>query len=204
MDIQLSELIEKIKKEGIQSAQTEAAKLKEDAELEAKKILETAKTEAAAIVNKAAEEAKRSEIAGIAAIEQASRNLVLAFKAEIQGLLDRLIAESVSSSYSVNMIKDLLPELLKNWAVKNTDSLTVLLSEADLEKLDSSFKAELNSTFKSGIELKPEKTLGSGFRIAEKDGSAYYDFSSESVARLLSAYLSPKLAEILKSAVEVK
>jgi len=204
MDIQLSELIEKIKKEGIESAQTEVVKLKADAELEAKKIIETAKSEAKTIVGKAAEEAKRSESAGSAALEQASRNLVLAFKGEIQGLLDKLVTDAVAASYSADALKSILPDLLKNWAVKNTDSLTVLLSEADLAKLDNSFKNQLASTLKGGVVLKPEKTLGSGFRIVEKDGTAFYDFSAESVAIMLCAYLSPKLAETLKNAVEEK
>jgi V/A-type H+-transporting ATPase subunit E len=34
----------------------------------------------------------------------------------------------------------------------------------------------------------------------EKDGSAFYDFSSEAVANMLSAYLNPRLAESLKTA----
>jgi V/A-type H+-transporting ATPase subunit E len=50
------------------------------------------------------------------------------------------------------------------------------------------------------VELKADRNLGAGFRIAGKDGSAYYDFSSESVAELLAAYLNPRLGEILKTA----
>ena len=198
MDIQLHELIEKIKKDGIESAQAGAAKLKSDAEAEAKKIVDDAKREAGVIAAKAKEDAERSEKAGIAALEQASRNLILAFKGEIQELLDKLVAEAVSSSYSVETIKGILPELIKNWAVKNTDSLSVLLSEADLAKLDDAFKAKLASALKGGVELKAVKKLEKGFHIVEKDGSAFYDFSAESVGAMLSTYLNPKLAEILK------
>ena len=202
MDIQLHELIEKIKKEGIESAQAGAVKLKSDAEAEAKKIIENAKREADSIIAAGKTDAERSEKAGIAAVEQASRNLVLAFKGEIQGLLDKITAEAVSSSYSADVIKGILPDLIKNWAAKNTDSLNVILSEGDLKKLDGDFKARLNSALRGGVELKAAKTLDGGFHIAEKDGSAFYDFSAEAVAKLLSAYLSPKLAEILKSAAK--
>ena len=199
MDIQLNELIEKIKKEGIESAQAGAAKLRSEAEAEAKKILEDAKQEAEAIVKRAKEDADRSEKAGVAALEQASRNLILAFKGEIQGILDSIIAESVSSSYSTDVIKGILPDLVKNWAVKNTDSLTVLLSENDVKKLDDAFKVNLASTLKGGVEIKVGKNLDAGFHIVEKDGSAFYDFSAEAVAKMLSAYLNSKLAEILKN-----
>ena len=202
MEIQLQELIDKIKKDGIESASQEAARLKQEAEAEAKRIVEAAEKEAQSIINRGKQDAERSEKAGISAIEQASRNLVLAFKGEIQGLLDKLVAESVSSSYSQDVIKGILPDLIKNWAVKNTDSLTVILSESDLNKVEASLKSSLASTLKGGVELKTAKNLTSGFRISEKDGSAFYDFSAEAVANLLSAYLNPRLAETLKSAVK--
>ena len=202
MEIQLQELIDKIKKDGIESASRETSRLKQDAEAEAQRIVETAKKEAADILEKSKQDAGRAEKAGIAAVEQASRNLVLVFKGEIQAFLNKLVTEAVSSSYSIDVIKGILPDLIKNWAVKNTDSLSVVLSEGDLKKLDDAFKAKLSSSLKNGVELKPDKAMGGGFRIVEKDGSAFYDFSAESVANMLSAYLSPKLAEILKSSVK--
>jgi V/A-type H+-transporting ATPase subunit E len=202
MDIQLQELIDKIKKEGIESAQSAAAKLKAEAEIETKRIVEEARREAQNIITQGKTDAERSEKAGIAALEQASRNLILAFKGEIQGILDKLTAEAVSSAYSGEVIKEILPDLIKNWSAKNTDSLTVLLSEGDLKKLDGSFKAKLASALKGGVDLKAGKNLDGGFHIAEKDGSAFYDFSAESVANLLSAYLNPKLAETLKGAAK--
>ena len=202
MEVQLQELIDKIKKDGIESASEEAARVKRDAEAEAVRIVAAAQSEAATIISRGKADAERSEKAGNAALEQASRNLVLAFKGEIQGLLDKLVAESVASSYSADVIKGILPDLVKNWAVKNTDSLSVVLSEGDLKKLEDAFKANLASTLKGGVELKAGRNLSGGFHIAEKDGSAFYDFSAEAVANLLSAYLNPRLAEILKNAVK--
>jgi len=202
MEIQLQELIDKIKKDGIEAASEEAAKLKREAEAEAARIVAAAQKEAAGIVNRGKIEAERFEKAGNAALEQASRNLILAFKAQIQELLDKLTAEAVSSAYSIDVLKGILPELITNWAAKGTDSLSVLLSESDLKKLDDNFRAKLVSTLKGGVELRSEKSIDSGFRIVEKDGSAFYDFSSEAVAGLLSAYLNPRLAETLKGAVK--
>ena len=202
MDIQLQELIEKIKKEGIESAQADAAKLKADAAAEAKRIVEDAKKQADAIVARAEEDRVRSEKAGVAAVEQASRNLVLAFKGEIQGLLDKIVKDAGGASYSVEVVKAVLPDLIKNWAAKNTDSLAVALSEGDLKKIDSGFKAKLATQLKGGVDFTVGKTLDAGFHIVEKDGAAFYDFSAEAVAVLLSAYLNPKLAESLKNAAK--
>ena len=198
MEVQLSELIEKIKKDGIESAQAEAAKLRAAAEAEAKRIVDEAKHDAVKIVEKAKIDAQISEKAGVAALEQAARNLILAFKSEIQELLNSLTAQTVSASYSSDTVKDILPDLIKNWALKNTDSLTVLLPESEVKKLEGAFLSKLNSVLKGGVDIKANKKLDSGFHIAEKDGSAFYDFSAESVAAMLSAYLNPRLAEIVK------
>jgi V/A-type H+-transporting ATPase subunit E len=201
MDIQLNDLIEKIKSEGIEQARAEGEKVKAEAEAEAQKIVEDAKREAAELTKKAAEEAQRSEKAGKMALEQASRNLLLGFKDEIQALLERLVAEAVDGAYSLDVVKTALLSVLKNWSASDTDSLTVLLPEGDLAKLDAAFRTELASRLKGGVELKGTKNLEGGFQIVEKDGTAYYDFSAATVAQMLSSYLSPKLAEILKSQV---
>jgi V/A-type H+/Na+-transporting ATPase subunit E len=202
MEIQLQELIDKIKKDGIESASADAAKIKSEADAEAGRIIAAAKKEAAEIVSRGKTDAERFEKAGVAALEQASRNLVLAFKGEIQALLDKLSAETVHSAYSSDVIKGILPDLIKNWAAKNTDSVTVLLSEGDLKKIEAALKSQLVSALKGGVEIKAGKNLVGGFHIVEKDGSAYYDFSAQAVAKLLSAYLNPRLAEILTNAAK--
>jgi V/A-type H+-transporting ATPase subunit E len=198
MDIQLQELIDKIKKDGIESASEEALRLKTQAEEEAKRILDAAHREAEAIIAKGKDDAERSEKAGVTALEQASRNLFLAFKKEIEALLARIIARETVAAYSGEVIKDVLPEILKNWAAKGSDALDIILPEKDRKSLEDFFNTKLAGELKKGVELKIGRNLSAGFRIAEKDGSAYYDFSAESVAELLSAYLNPRLAEILK------
>ncbi len=202
MDIQLQELIDKIKKDGIESASGEANKMISQANAEAKRIVDAAQKEVASIIERGKAEADKFEKAGIAAVEQASRNLVLAFKDEIQALLDKITVQSVSSSLNEDALKGLIPELIKNWGTKGTDNFAVLLSEADCKKLESYFTDKLAGELKKGLELKSDKNLAFGFRIAAKDGSAYYDFSAESVAELMSSYLNPRLQEILKTSVK--
>ncbi|MDR1429644.1 MAG: V-type ATP synthase subunit E [Spirochaetaceae bacterium] len=201
MDIQLQELIDKIKKDGIESASEEAVKIKRQAEADAGGIISAAKKEADALIAAAKADAGRAEKAGIAAVEQASRNLVLAFKGEIQGLLDKLVQKETGAAYGPDTLKNAIPEVVKGWA-SGADSLQVILSEADRGALENFFRDKLSAVLKGGVDLKSDRNLGGGFRIAEKDGSAYYDFSAEAVAELLSAYLNPRLADILKNAVK--
>ncbi|HCM27983.1 MAG: V-type ATP synthase subunit E [Treponema sp. GWB1_62_6] len=202
MDVQLQELIDKIKKDGIESASAEAARVRAEAEAEAKRIVEAGRREAADLVSKGKADAERSEKAGIAAVQQASRNLVLSFKAEMERLLEALVVRETAAAYSDDTLKAVIPELVKSWAARGQDSLDLLLPADSVARLDGFFKSALAAELKKGMEIKGERTLGAGFRIAARDGSAYYDFSADAVAELLSAYLNPRLAEILKAAVK--
>ncbi len=202
MDIQVQELINKIKKDGLESASQDAARIKAEAEAEARLIIENANKEAERIINQGKQDAERSEKSGVAALEQASRNLILAFREEIKTLLDRIVAASVTANYNADALKAALPDLIKAWAAKGSDDMAVILPEGELSKLQSFFTGKLAEELKNGVELKSSRKLTSGFHISNKNGSIYYDFSAEAVANLMSAYLNPKLAEILNNAAK--
>jgi len=202
MDVQLQELIDKIKKDGIEAAGVDAERVRTEAEAEARRIVEAARKEAEALVFKAKADADRFVKAASAALEQASRNLVLSFKDEIGTLLNLIINREATSAYSDESLKLVLPEILKAWSTKGVDSLDLLLPPEALGRLESFFSQKLTAELKKGVTLKGDRMVGAGFRIAAKDGSSYYDFSADSVAELLSAYLNPRLAEILKASVK--
>jgi len=198
MEVQVQELIDKIKNDGIKTATDEANRIKSEAEAEARRVLDSAKKEADNILSRGKQEAEQAEKAGTAALQQASRNLILAFRDEIQALLNRIISENVSNNYSDDIVKTALPEILKNWTAN--DNLSVILPEGTLGKIQAFFTDKLKKELGKGIELNSNRKLTNGFHITSKDGSVYYDFSAEAVAGLLSSYLNPKLAGLLKEA----
>ena len=151
MEIQVQELIDKIKKDGISAASQEASQIKAQAESEAKQIVDAAKKEAFDIIERGKQDAERSERAGIAALHQASRNLVLAFKDEIQALLNKIINEHVSAHYGEDVLKAALPELIKKWAEKGGDDLAVLLPESELAKLKGFFNDQMTGDLWKGV-----------------------------------------------------
>ena len=51
---------------------------------------------------------------------------------------------------------------------------------------------------KKGVEIMASSQLQAGFRVSEKGGSAYYDFSDRGITDVLMDFLNPKVAEILK------
>ena len=83
MDVQLQELIDKIKKDGVATAEKEAAKIIADAEKKAEAIIADAQNKAEEIVKKGKNETERMEKASEEAIIQAGRNMLLSIVYEI-------------------------------------------------------------------------------------------------------------------------
>ncbi len=203
MDVQLQELIDKIKKDGVTAAEKEAAKIIDDANKKAEAIIKDAEKKAEQIAKDAKAETQRMQKASDEAIIQAGRNMLLSFKDSLVEELDGLIQAETTKSLSKDTLAKLVPETVKAWA-KNSDAseLSVLLSEKDLKALEGSLTSALKSEIKKGLEIKPDKTLAAGFRIGVKNGAAFYDYSAESLAEMFAAYLNPKVAGLMKIAAK--
>lgn len=203
MDVQLQELIDKIKKDGVTAAEKKAAEIIEEAEKKADSIKKNAEEKAAEIIKNAKAETERIEKASDEAIVQAGRNMLLSFKDSLIAELDGLIQAETGKAESKDILAKLVPETVKEWAKKaDVSELSVLLNEKDLKALESTFVSELKAEIKAGLELKPDKTLSAGFRIGINNGAAFYDYSAESLAEMFAAYLNPKVAALLKTAAK--
>ena len=203
MDVQLQELIDKIKKDGVAAAEKDSAKIIEASEKKAEAIIAEAQAKAAEIIKSAKSETEKMEKASEEAIVQAGRNLLLSFKDSLVGELDRLIQSGTEKAVSKDVLAKLVPETVKAWA-KNSDAseLSVLLSEKDLKALEGSLTSELKAEIKKGLEIKPDKTLNAGFRIGVNNGAAFYDYSAEALSEMFAAYLNPKVAALMKTAAK--
>ena len=187
MDVQLQELIDKIKKDGVASAEASAAEILADAEKKARAVVSDAEQKAEGIIKNAKAETERMEKASEDAIAQAGRNMILSFRDSLIAELDRIIKTETAKAYSKE---------------PDAEELSVLLSEKDLKELESALTSALKDEIAKGLVLKSDKTLAAGFRIGVKDGRAFYDYSSDSLAELFAAYVNPRTAAILKGAVQ--
>ena len=203
MDVQLQELIDKIKKDGVAAAEKESAKIIANSEKKAEAIIAEAQSKADEIIKSAKSETTKMEKASEEAIIQAGRNMLLSFKDALIGELDGLIKTGTEKGLTKDVLAKLVPETVKLWAKNsNASELSVLLSEKDLKALEKSLTTSLKAEIKKGLEIKPDKTLTAGFRIGVKNGAAFYDYSAESLAEMFAAYLNPKVAALLKEAAK--
>lgn len=201
MEIQLQELIEQIKKDGVAAAEAEAEAIVTKAEAEAEKIIADAKAQADKILENAKIENERMVKSSEDAIRQAGRNILISFRESVSRELNAVISDNVRSAYSSDALAELIIKIVENMAVNSdVENIEIILNENDLNALWSSSLFAMKEKILKGVTLKPNNNFDGGFRIAVNNGSAYYDYSSEAVVDMLSNYLSPKITELLKEA----
>ena len=201
MEVQLQELIDQIKKDGVEAAETEAEAIVKAAKEKAEQIIADAQAQADRILADAKAENDRMTRASEDAIRQASRNLLISFRESVTRELRSITEENVTAVYSSDAFAQLIINVVECWASKpDAEDIAVILNSEDLKKLEETLLAALKERMLKGITLKANDNFDGGFRIAVNNGSAYYDYSDEAVVDMLSNYLSPKVTELLKEA----
>jgi len=201
MEIQLQELIDQIKKDGVEAAETEAAAILKSAKEEAEKIIAEAEEKADKILASAKAENERMVKSSEDAIRQAGRNLLISFRESVSKELEVILRENVSAVYSSEKLAQLIINVVEAWA-KNPDveDVAVILNSENLKALEETVLAGIKEKMLKGVTLKAGDNFDGGFRISVSDGGAYYDYSADAVVDMLSTYLSPKVAELLREA----
>lgn len=201
MEIQLQELIEQIKKDGVEAATSEAESIIADAKAKAEKIIADAKAQADKILLDAKNENERLVKSSEDAIRQAGRNLLISFRESVTRELKVILNDNVNAVFSSEKFSQIIVDAVKSWTEKpNSDDISVILNTEDLKSIEENLLAALKEKMINGVTLKPNDNFDGGFRIALENGTAYYDYSSEAVVELLANYLSPKVTALLKEA----
>ena len=190
MDVQLKELIDKIKNDGVKSAEENAARIISEAEDRAAAIVKKANEEAETAKKAAKAEAEKAERSGREAIRQAGRDLVLTVKGEVEALFGKLLEAETAGAMDPAAMAEAVSAAVKSLAGADAGSFDVLVSEASLSAVEKGMKAKLASELAAGLEIKPFKGIDAGFRVSRKDGTAFFDFSEKEIAAMLGRYLN--------------
>ncbi len=201
MEIQLQELIDQIKKDGVDAAETQAEAIIMSAKAEAEKIISDAKSQADKIMADAKSENAKTVKSGEDAIRQAGRNLLISFRESVTRELAAIVGDKVNTVYSSDAFAKLIVNAVECWTDKpEAEDISVVLNSSDLEKLEEAVLSELKAKMLGGVTLKANDNFDGGFRIAVNNGAVYYDYSARAVTDMLSNYLSPKVTALLKEA----
>ncbi len=200
MDVQLAELIDKIKAEGVGKAEEEAQAILDKAQQEASEIVDKAKSEAEKVVADGRREVAGNKAASEDAIKQSSRDLILSVQTRLTKLFGAIVAESTEAAFSADVVSQAVLSMAQEWAKTGNTDVAVLVPENQRNAVEQALRSKLAEQVRSGVAVEGVPGLRSGFRVGEKDGNAYFDFSAEGVADALAEYLNPRLTELMKQA----
>ena len=180
MELQIQNLVSSIRKEGIEAANKEAEAIIAEAKKKADSIVADAKAEAKQHKDASEKEISILKESALVSAEQAKRDAVLAFKTEIQGEFEKILAADVKKELSGEGLGKLIRA-----AVAGED---VSKYAAEVSEVSDALKSELAEEIRKGLEIRPTKGVQQGFRLAAKDGSGYFDCSDDGIMEMLMPY----------------
>lgn len=195
MDVSLENLIEKIKKEAIEEGKQASAEIVNGAKSEAASIVDNARAEAEKILRDAKNQAADLEESAKQALQQAARDVELLLKERIGSLFDRVFKREVGAALSPEFLGSLVGKMVTEWAREGQVEVTV--NAADREKLEALLFSGLKGELKNSVTIRASQTVSKGFRIELKGENVYYDFTDDSIADALKAFINPSLQAIL-------
>ncbi len=192
----LQQLLEKIQRDGVEKAQTEAAELLTKARAEARAITDAAKKEAENTRVAARQDAESFEHRAEETMRQAARDTVLNVEKAVTHLFQRLLLQDVNASLATNtdLVTELAAEAVRTY-LGNKGSIEV----AAAAKLVDALRAKLAVNAAEGVTIITDNATGNGFRILLANGRIEHTFTGAAVAESLAKQLRPRLAALMKS-----
>ncbi len=180
MEMQIQDLVSAIKKDGVDAAQKEAEKIIGEAKKTAESILIGAREEADAILKKAENEISAMRKSAETTIEHTKRDAMLFFKKSVQAEFEKILAADVSRAASGDTLAKLMLAALNGEdAAKYT---------AEVAEVTEGLKSELAEKIREGLTISVNPNVRVGFRLAQKDGTGYFDCSDEELTKMLEPF----------------
>ena len=194
MEQQIQDLINSIKKDGIDSATNESKRIIEEAEKKAEAIIKEANAERDKLIADGMRQLEKEKESFSQSLKMAARDLSLSFKKEVEGKIQALLDEKVKGAFDEALLKDLLKTVIE--AEFKGDVVVELPNEKKTD-IAQSLAEELASSLRKGVELSFSSSLQGGFRVIAKDGRAFIDLSDDEVTKLLYPYLSSSVRDLI-------
>ena len=194
MEQQIQDLINSIKKDGIDSATNESKRIIEEAEKKAEAIISQANAEKEKLIADGMRQLEKEKESFSQSLKMAARDLSLSFKKEVEGKIQALLDEKVKGAFDEVLLKDLLKTVIE---AEFKGDVTVELPQEKKTAIAQSLAEELASSLRKGVELSFSSSLQGGFRVIAKDGRAFIDLSDDEVTKLLYPYLSSSVRDLI-------
>ncbi|MBC8207388.1 MAG: ATPase [Kiritimatiellales bacterium] len=195
---ELQPLLDQIRKEGIEKAETEAAEILSKAKEKAAQMVREAEAKAKELLAKAETDSEVFTRRSIATLEQSARDVLITVGQGIENILSEIVTASVDEVLGIEVLEKMMVSMAKSCADQHGETrIELLVSEADQDELVKFFASKYSDKMVEGLELHVDNEILKGFKVSFADDHVYLDFTQEAIAEALSAFLRPKLADIV-------
>ena len=199
---ELQHLIERIQKEAIDKAEGEAERIVSGAKEKAAAEIKAAEQKAADLLRQAEKDAEAYAERSRRTLEQAARDLLITVGQGVENILSEIVDHATDEALDENGLRDLIGRVVEAYIQKDgaESRIEVLVGEKDREALVEFFTGRYRKELEGGVELREDREILKGFRVAVKDRNVEHDFTREAIAEALSNFLRPHLSEIVHRA----
>jgi len=186
----INQLIERIKGEGVAKAESERARMLEEAESKAASIIANARTEADALLREAKADAARIKQQAHSELRLAIRDFIADFaqrmrKQVIEPAATEKVRETVQRP---EFLAETLKQIMTDYAAGKGARIEAVVSPEVEEQLGAYFVETLGEK----LVLKAERGLA-GFRLRREDEGFSWDFTLEAIVSELMRLVEPTL-----------
>lgn len=200
---ELQHLIERIRKEGVESGEKAADSLVAEAKKKAAALVAEAQKQAKDTVAKAEADAAAFAERGQKTLQQAARDLLISIHSSVSEVVGGIANSKLDAALTPELMAQMLLKLAEAYAKDGgAGGIVAMVGEADAAALKAAFAKEYQNKLAAGIQIESDKEIFKGFHAAKKDGQVFHDFTKEAIAESLASFLRPDLAQIVKKAAE--
>lgn len=191
----IQELTDKIRREGVEKGQAEAAQIIEQAKAEADKIVAEARRQAEATTTQAQKAAADLESNTKSELKLYLAQALNALKSEITNVVsNKIVSQSVAAAVAD---KDFIGKVTVALATQWAKDGGITISTADADALKAYFASQAKALLDKGVKIEKVNGQPALFSIQPKDGSYRVDFGQEELESYFKAFLRPQLIEML-------
>lgn len=197
---ELQGLLDRIQKEGIESAEKQKDDIIAQAKANAESIIQRTNMEAEAILKTTREEVKNIEERSKATIQQASRDIMISLEAELLKRMKKCVKAAVGDSMTTSLMTEVIKKMVEAYA-KSSDKeikLDIILSQKDIDNLTESLKSAIVKDLKVQPTIIKGADFSSGLKVGFNENDVFFDFSDSTITDVVCEYLSPRLSTILR------
>ncbi|MEO1031382.1 MAG: hypothetical protein AAFX55_08250 [Bacteroidota bacterium] len=190
----LDGLIAKVKSEAIEASENEAKQIIDDAKQKAQQLLSNAEAERETLLANAKAQAEALVEKGKIALNQASRDVQIGVKNDIQKLFKLALEANIKDAFTPDLYSSIITHVMNSLG-----SNIAIALPADMEdQLLKSIQKKV-ATSQTIPEIIKKEQLLSGLSVTKTDEGWSYDITAEEITSLLSQQLSQKWIEFLNT-----